>query len=138
MSLSCPICDQVMSTPLPRTKPFMLVVLALFVFTSSVAWAQDEAAAPPEPTAEESEVPAPPPIPSDDRESIEPEVTIIRKQDRTIEEYRVNGQLYMVKVTPSKGLPYYLVDADGDGNLESRRNELDPKLLVPSWVIFRW
>lgn len=81
---------------------------------------------------------APPPIPSDDREGIEPEVTIIRKQDRTIEEYRVNGQLYMVKITPSKGLPYYLMDADGDGNLETRRNELDPKFLVPSWVILRW
>ena len=81
---------------------------------------------------------APPAMPSDDREGLEPEVTIIRRDDRTIEEYRVNGQIYMIKVTPSKGYPYYLVDADGDGELESRRNELDPRILVPSWVIFRW
>ena len=80
----------------------------------------------------------PPPMPSDDREGIEPEVTIIRKEDRTIEEYRVNGQLYMVKITPSKGYPYYLMDADGDGNMETRRNELDPKMLIPSWVILSW
>ena len=80
----------------------------------------------------------PPPMPADEREEMEPEVTIIRKEDRTVEEYRINGQLYMVKVTPSKGYPYYLVDSDGDGQLESRRNELDPKILVPSWVIFRW
>ncbi|MFA7388270.1 MAG: DUF2782 domain-containing protein, partial [Thiohalobacteraceae bacterium] len=81
---------------------------------------------------------APPAMPSDDREGLEPEVTIIRRDDRTVEEYRINGQLYMIKVTPSKGYPYYLVDADGDGELESRRNELDPRILVPSWVIFRW
>lgn len=80
----------------------------------------------------------PPPMPSDEREEMEPQVTIIRQEDRTVEEYRINGQLYMVKVTPSKGYPYYLVDADGDGQLETRRNELDPKILVPSWVILRW
>ena len=73
-----------------------------------------------------------------DQEAIEPEVTIIRRQDRTVEEYRINGQLYMIKVTPRKGVPYYLMDSDGDGSLESRRDELDPKLLIPSWVIFSW
>ena len=80
----------------------------------------------------------PPPMPSEAQEGLEPEVTIIRKEDRTVEEYRINGELYMIKVTPSKGYPYYLVDADGDGSLETRRNELDPRILVPSWVILRW
>ena len=69
---------------------------------------------------------------------IEPEVTIIRRQDRTVEEYRINGELYMIKVTPTKGVPYYLMDTDGDGSLETQRNDLDPNILVPSWVIFRW
>ncbi|BAZ92767.1 hypothetical protein TspCOW1_23770 [Thiohalobacter sp. COW1] len=73
-----------------------------------------------------------------DQEAIEPEVTIIRRQDRTVEEYRINNQLYMIKVTPRKGVPYYLMDSDGDGSLETRRNELDPHLLVPSWIIFSW
>lgn len=81
----------------------------------------------------------PPPLPSGVQdETIEPEVTIIQQDDRTIEEYSINGQRYMVKVTPAKGVPYYLVDADGDGSLDTQSNELDPKILVPSWVIFRW
>jgi len=71
-------------------------------------------------------------------DSLAPKVTITRDQQNLVEEYRMNGQLYMIKITPSKGLPYYLVDADGDGLLESRRNELAPDVMVPSWVLFRW
>lgn len=32
--------------------------------------------------------------------SLEPEVTITEGKDETVEEYRVNGQLYMIKITP--------------------------------------
>jgi hypothetical protein len=119
---------------LPTAIP---LALSITVLAAAPLMAQDEEAPPLEapPMVEDA---APPPMPRDDREGLEPEVTIIRQQDRTIEEYRINGQLYMIKVTPSKGYPYYLVDADGDGNLETRRNELDPRILVPSWVIFRW
>lgn len=87
--------------------------------------------------AEQGTNPAPP-APLSDEEEMEPEVTIIRREDKTIEEYRINGQLYMIKVTPKHGLPYFLVDSDGNGSLDARRNELDPRLMVPSWVIFRW
>ena len=68
----------------------------------------------------------------------EPEVTIIKRDDQTIEEYRVKGQLYMIKVVPVVGPPYYLIDSTGDGSLNMRRNDLDPGLVVPSWMIFRW
>jgi len=71
-------------------------------------------------------------------EGIQPEVTIIKKKDGTVEEYRIRGRLYMVKITPSKGKPYYLLDRDGDGELESRRNELDPSILIPSWILLSW
>ena len=71
-------------------------------------------------------------------EALEPEVRIIKKDSATIEEYRMNGALYMVKITPAIGLPYYLIDADGDGKLESRYNRLDPGLMVPQWMIYRW
>ncbi len=71
-------------------------------------------------------------------EGIEPEVTIIHRRGRTIEEYRVNGRVYMIKITPRKGIPYYLVDTDGDGNLDTERTEIGPHLLIPSWVILRW
>ena len=71
-------------------------------------------------------------------ESIQPEVTIIEKERGTIEEFRIRGHLYMVRITPEQGAPYYLVDLDGDGELESRREELDPAVMVPSWIILRW
>ena len=79
--------------------------------------------------------PAPPPLSS---ESLEPEVTIIQRRDQTVEEYRLNGQLYMVKISPEKGFPYYLLDSDGDGDLDTRQDELNPKLMIPHWVILRW
>ena len=71
-------------------------------------------------------------------EVIEPEVRIINQQGNTVEEFRTQGRLYMVKITPSKGYPYYLVDSDGDGKLETRRNDLDPDIVVPRWTIFSW
>lgn len=116
----------------------LLALLTSGLLASTPILAEEEAAAPPATQDAAPDAPPPPPIPSDEREEMEPQVTIIRQEDRTVEEYRINGQLYMVKVTPSKGYPYYLVDADGDGQLESRRNELDPRMLVPSWVILRW
>lgn len=84
-------------------------------------------------------VPEPPelPDPLESGESIEPVVTIINKDDAVIEEHRVNGVLYMVKVTPSVGPAYYLIDSNGDGNLNTRRHDLDSPI-VPQWVLFRW
>ena len=89
------------------------VVIGILVLTLQLAWAQDE-------------------------QALEPEVTIVQRGDKVIEEYRVNGNLYMIKITPSKGWPYYLVDSDGDGVLETRRNDLDPDVLIPRWTIFSW
>lgn len=66
------------------------------------------------------------------------EVVIGDDGDTVINEFRVNGQLYMIQITPRKGPPYYLVDSDGDGDLETRRNDLSPNLLVPTWVLKRW
>lgn len=65
-------------------------------------------------------------------------VTIKGDDNEVISEFRINGQLYMIRITPKKGIPYYLVDADGDGDLETRWNELAPDLLIPSWVLLRW
>ena len=45
----------------------------------------------------------------------EPQVTIRKKGAETIEEYRINGELYMMKVTPEHGVPYYLHKEDQDG-----------------------
>ncbi len=84
-------------------------------------------------------VPPPPDIPDPLKSGdiIEPEVTIIRQDGAVIEEYRINGNLYMVKITPSVGKPYYLIDRDGDGTMEYRSGKLETRS-VPQWVIFSW
>ncbi len=64
-----------------------------------------------------------------------PDVTITKETEQTVEEYRLGGKLYMIKVTPKHGVPYYLVDDRGDGKFV-RQESLDSGLRVPRWVIF--
>ncbi len=66
------------------------------------------------------------------------EVRITPKGDSQIKEYRINGALYMIEVTPTKGPSYYLVDTDGDGVMETRRHNVEPDVLIPRWTILRW
>lgn len=67
----------------------------------------------------------------------EPEVTIIKQTEQTVEEFRANGKLYMIKITPKHGVPYYLVDDRGDGKF-ARQESLDSGLRVPRWIIHRF
>ena len=78
----------------------------------------------------------PPPVSLDDPDT-EPQVTIVKRGEDTVEEFRLRGQLYMVKVTPPHGRPYYLVDRKGDGNMV-RTDSLEPGTAVPMWVIKSW
>jgi hypothetical protein len=66
--------------------------------------------------------------------ALEPQVTITTRGEDKVEEFRVNGQLYAVKVTPPHGVSYWLMDATGDG-IMMRRDALDSGLRVPQWVI---
>ena len=68
----------------------------------------------------------------------EPEVTITQHGQERVEEFRVNNQVYMIKITPSKGYPYYLVDTTGDGNFDTRRPQLNSNPVIPQWVLLRW
>ncbi|MRI33331.1 hypothetical protein EOPP23_10080 [Endozoicomonas sp. OPT23] len=54
---------------------------------------------------------------------------------KSIKEYRINGFLYGILVTPKVGKPYYLVAADHKGNFIDPSR---PTLLIPSWTIFQW
>lgn len=85
-------------------------------------------------------IPDPPdlPPPVESGETLEPDITIIRRGKKTIQEYRINGDLYMVKIIPDVGPPYYLLDTDGDGNMDVRRSDLEDGIQVPQWVIFSW
>lgn len=72
---------------------------------------------------------------ADEAPSAEPDVTIRQEGDKTIQEYRVNGFLYAIKVVPKGGKPYFLVRADGEQHwMRSDK----PDLLIPSWEIFSW
>ncbi|OGS91200.1 MAG: hypothetical protein A2Z95_01705 [Gallionellales bacterium GWA2_60_18] len=67
----------------------------------------------------------------------EPEVTITRETEQTVEEFRANGKLYMIKVTPKHGVPYYLVDESGDGSFARKEGPV-PNLIVPRWIIHKF
>ena len=88
---------------------------------------------------EPAPVPEPPELPAqvESGEVLEPEVTIIESDRGTIHEYSVNGQVYMVKVIPAAGPPYYLLDSDGDGELDVRKDH-PSEIAVPQWVLFSW
>src|ERR1700752_395993 len=90
----------------PMLRLFASLIAALAV---GVALTAGAAGAPPPPNLEPvPEAPPPPPEIANDPE-LQPQVTIVRRENQTVEEYRVNGRLTMVKVTPVHGRPYYLV-----------------------------
>lgn len=85
---------------------------------------------------------APPPVPDvrppaleviDD--TVQPQVTILKRGEETVEEYRINGRLYKVVVTPAHGVPYTLVDPKGDGTLIPIDQSGTPTISVPMWEI---
>lgn len=78
------------------------------------------------------------PAPIQSGQPMEPDVTIIRRGDETIEEYRIHNQLYKIKITPVIGPSYELVDTDGDGSLEFRTNDNMKGMNINKWVLFSW
>lgn len=111
------------------------LVFAALLLTGS-AWAQQTppaADAPPPPPIRE---PLPPKVapPEDD---LTPEVVIRQEEGRTVEEYLSNGRVYMVRIVPTVGVPYYLIDTTGDGLLDMRHETFEPVKPV-YWKLFDW
>jgi hypothetical protein len=109
--------------------------MRLFSFVTLVCLSFSAYAAQPNPPAK-VEPPPPPPMSADDSVG-EPQVTIIKQTEQTVEEFRANGVLYMIKITPKHGVPYYLVDDRGDGKF-ARQESLDSGFRVPRWIIKRF
>lgn len=63
------------------------------------------------------------------------EVISYTQGNNTIEEYRIRGFLYSVKVIPKEGKPYYLVNTNGNQQV-FRANH--PQTKAPSWTLFSW
>ena len=102
----------------------------LFLSLSSIAQAQA-----PE-TAQDVPIPPKEPPPANDEGA--PTVTIRSTEsgDR-VEEYRQNGKVFMVKVTPKNGVPYTLFDDNNDGRLDrsdAEKNDISPVY----YTIYEW
>ncbi len=104
----------------------LIFILALWPISG---WAEDQAAAPEPPDL---------PLPVESDQTMEPDITIIRKGKNTIQEFRINGQLYMIRVKPDIGPAYYLIDTDGDGNMDVRGSDLDKGLNINQWKLLEW
>jgi hypothetical protein len=77
-----------------------------------------------------------PPPPGKD--STAPTVSI-RSADNgdLVEEYRQGGKIFMVRITPKHGKPYYLYDDDRNGRLD--RTDADKASVSPVyWTIYEW
>lgn len=121
-----------MHKPAPaRLRPPLALALTLLLFAAGAEETEET------PRLEDFLDAPPPPEVVRSGEPLEPEVTIIQRGEQTIQEYRLGGRMYMVKVTPTVGPPYYMIDQDGDGRLETRSDTLDDHP-VPHWVIFSW
>lgn len=78
----------------------------------------------------------PPAISRDENAADEPQITIVKKKGETVEEYRINGQLYMIKVTPAHGVPYYMHREDQNGGW--LMDGPTQPLSIPKWTLFRF
>jgi hypothetical protein len=67
------------------------------------------------------------------------EIRIITEGDKIIEEFSLNGRVYMVRIQQKGFPPYYLIDRDGDGRMDEQVSELmGPSMPPPNWELFRW
>jgi hypothetical protein len=108
-------------------KPLNNLILA-FMLVCQPVLAADKA---PEPPKGSTPVPDGAPTASNIEE---PSITIRNQGRERIEEYRIKGKLYMLRVTPPKGKPYYLIDQLGRGEFTRQEGPAAPTA-VPQWVI---
>lgn len=110
-----------------------LISVFLLASLAGAAWAADA------PPAGLQPLPPPPVLESGatDTELEGPPVRIT-KENVTIEEYRVGGKLYKIKVTPKVGPPYYLIDERGDGEFSRMEGPDAANMRPPRWVLFNF
>ena len=108
------------------------IVMGLIVFTFSMAQAG-------EPKAKQEHVFSSADVsPAVIEDGLEPEINIQQFDNREVQEYSVNDRVYMIKITPVVGSPYYLVDPYGTGEMEYKRDTVGLEVNPPRWTLFRW
>lgn len=111
---------------------YLIMCLMVFPFTLSAEESIPESA---------GSVPEVPemPLPVQDGEPMDADITITRRGEKTIHTYRVNGQIYKIKIIPDIGPAYYFIDPDGDGEMEEvSETDLDSLIKINQWKIFSW
>lgn len=113
-----------------------------FVLTAALLSANAFAQTPPKGLEPLPDIPPPPrlsntPGAADDEDN--PQITIKQGEGGAkIEEFRTRGgKLYAVRVTPSIGKPYLLVDPDGTGSVTSS-GELSNGVRPAQWTLFEF
>jgi hypothetical protein len=87
--------------------------------------------------ARPADVPIPEKVQAEEAKDDPPTVAIrVEENGDRVEEYRQNGMLYMVKITPENGPPYYLYDNNANGRLE--RDDSLPKVSPVYWTLYEW
>jgi hypothetical protein len=115
-------------------EPAMILELSLLLALAA------EPVTSPAPASEPSEqVSIPEKIPSPDADDNAPTVSI-RTGDNgdLIEEYRHNGRVTMVRITPLRGPTYALMDTNGDGRLDEVDGESNGGIAPVYWTIYQW
>jgi hypothetical protein len=118
------------------SKTASIAMLAALMMAASVLAQSPERPRPPG-TVPLQDLPPPPAVVQGDP-TVEPEVSMRTENGQTIQEYRLHGKLYMVRVTPAHGHAYVLMDTKGDGTFMRQDNPLDTGLRVPQWVLWEF
>ncbi len=116
----------------------MRTLLALVLLVAALDAASQSTARTRPPGTIPLDEPPPPPAMVESDPALEPQVTVRREGEQTIQEYRVKGKLYMQRVTPKNGRPYILMDHKGDGTFSKQDNTLDNGVRVPQWVLLEF
>jgi len=76
--------------------------------------------------------------PVESGEALEPVKIDPGDDDELITEQGAGRYPNKVKITPEIGPSYYLVDLDGDGEMDCRINNIYDGICIPQWVLFSW
>lgn len=128
-------------------KPGLPVIVSLMLAFPAMVLAAENIEPPPsvakpqagkQKAVKQSDVPSlPEELENDSRNLPEPEVRIIKRKDATIEEYRVKGKIRYIKIRPVKGPAYYMFDSNGDGQVDTREDDLaNPP--INRWILMEW
>ncbi|BEV09031.1 DUF2782 domain-containing protein [Methylophilus glucosoxydans] len=108
---------------------FMLATLCLASFSMLAS------AAAPKDAELLDDIPSPPKV-IEGQPIDQPTISKRKDGDNEVEEYSLNGEVYMVKVTPPSGKSYYLHREDRNG--EWVHDGPSRPVSVPKWILFRF